>query len=164
MSSEVSTALYVSAKLLQSCLTLCDPMAPLSTGFSRQEYCSGVPLPPPGVEPSSIMSSASAGSCFTTSTIWEAQYCTGTQEIKTVKTQVCPQVASDPVGEPGLYWHGLWLGFQSQQFMSWFTLSGWSEASHDTSVCTEAERNPAGLLGMCVPCPSLWPLLLVCRE
>ena len=40
------------AKLLQSCLTLCDPMeaahqAPLSTGFSRQEYWSGLPFPSP---------------------------------------------------------------------------------------------------------------------
>ena len=37
------------AKSLQSCLTLCSPMdsspqAPLSTGFSRQEYWSGLPL------------------------------------------------------------------------------------------------------------------------
>ena len=36
------------AKSLQSCSTLCDPMAaahraPRSTGFSRQEYCSGLP-------------------------------------------------------------------------------------------------------------------------
>ena len=40
------------AKLLQSCLTLRDPwtaayQAPLSMGFSRQEYWSGVPLPSP---------------------------------------------------------------------------------------------------------------------
>ena len=36
----------------QSCLTLCDAMdygqAPLSMGFSRQEYWSGLPCPPPG--------------------------------------------------------------------------------------------------------------------
>ena len=36
----------------QSCPTLCDPMgsppAPLSMGFSRQEYWSGLPCPPPG--------------------------------------------------------------------------------------------------------------------
>ena len=36
----------------QSCLTLCDSMtvarqAPLSMGFSRQEYWSGLPCPPP---------------------------------------------------------------------------------------------------------------------
>ena len=40
------------AKLLQLCLTLCDPWtvayrAPLSMGFSRQEYWSGLPFPPP---------------------------------------------------------------------------------------------------------------------
>ena len=39
------------AKLLQLCLTLCDPMdcqAPLSMGFSRQEHWSGLLCPPPG--------------------------------------------------------------------------------------------------------------------
>ena len=40
------------AKLLQSCQTLCDPtdsspQAPLSTGFSRQEYWSRLPFPSP---------------------------------------------------------------------------------------------------------------------
>ena len=43
---------YVHATLLQSCLTLCDPMtvahqAPLSMGFSRQEYWRELPCPPP---------------------------------------------------------------------------------------------------------------------
>ena len=37
----------------QSCLTLCDPhvlahQAPLSMGFSTQEYWSGLPCPSPG--------------------------------------------------------------------------------------------------------------------
>jgi len=39
------------AKSLQLCLTLCDTMdcqAPLSMGFSRQEYSNGLPCPPPG--------------------------------------------------------------------------------------------------------------------
>ena len=39
------------SSVAQSCLTLCDPIdchAPLSMGFSRQEYCSGLPCPPPG--------------------------------------------------------------------------------------------------------------------
>ena len=40
------------AKLLQSCPTVCDPtdgspLAPLSPGFSRQEYWSGLPFPTP---------------------------------------------------------------------------------------------------------------------
>ena len=38
--------------VLQSCPALCDPIiahhALLSTGFSRQEYWSGLPCPPPG--------------------------------------------------------------------------------------------------------------------
>ena len=45
----------------------------LSMGFSRQEYCSGLPCPPPGdppyprIEPASFMSPALAGGFFTTS-------------------------------------------------------------------------------------------------
>ena len=41
----------VHAKLLQLCLTLCNPMdhqAPLSMGFSRQKYWGGLPYPPLG--------------------------------------------------------------------------------------------------------------------
>ena len=50
--------------------------APLSMGFPRQEYRSGLPcpslgdLPNPGIEPSSPMSPVLAGSFFTTSTTW----------------------------------------------------------------------------------------------
>ena len=51
--------------------------APLSMGFSRQEYWSGLPCPPPGdlpdpgTEPVSLMSPALVGGFFTTSTTWE---------------------------------------------------------------------------------------------
>ena len=66
----------VSARSLQACLKLCNPLgvtpqAPLSMGFSRQEYWSGLPCPPPGdlpdtkVEPISV-SPALAGGFFTT--------------------------------------------------------------------------------------------------
>ena len=47
--------------------------ASLSVGFSRQEYWSGLPFPPPGrlldpgVKPTSLKSPASAGGHFTTS-------------------------------------------------------------------------------------------------
>ncbi|ELR58388.1 hypothetical protein M91_16549, partial [Bos mutus] len=48
--------------------------APLSMGFSRQEYWSGVPLPSPswdlsdlGIKPVSLMFLALAGGFFTTS-------------------------------------------------------------------------------------------------
>ena len=54
---------------------------PLSMGFSRtlQEYCSGLPCPPPedlsnpGIEPTSLTSPALAGEFLTTSTTWEAR-------------------------------------------------------------------------------------------
>ena len=48
--------------------------APLSMGFSRQEYWSGLPCPPPGdlsnpgIEPASLTSPALGGDFFT----WEA--------------------------------------------------------------------------------------------
>ena len=65
-------------KSLQSCPDLCDPLdvahqAPLSMGFSRQEYWSGSPCPPPvdlsdpGIKPASLKSPALAGNFFTTS-------------------------------------------------------------------------------------------------
>ena len=47
--------------------------APLSMGFPRQEYWSGLPfpspgdLPDPGIEPESLVSPALAGGFFTTS-------------------------------------------------------------------------------------------------
>ena len=53
---------------------------PLSMGFSRQEYWSGLPRPPPGdllepgIEPTSLMSPTLAGEFFTTSVTWEAQH------------------------------------------------------------------------------------------
>ena len=46
--------------------------------FSRQEYWSGLPCPPPGnlldpgIKPMSLMSPAMAGGLFTPSTTWEA--------------------------------------------------------------------------------------------
>ena len=79
------------AKSLQSCLILCDPMdcsqAPLSMGFSRQEYWSGLPFPPPGdlpnlgIEPASLMSPALVNRFFTTSATWEAMYIYSTKYV-----------------------------------------------------------------------------------
>ena len=52
--------------------------APLSMGFSRQEYWSGLPCPPPGdlpdpgIEPMSLLLHALAGGFFTTTATWEA--------------------------------------------------------------------------------------------
>ena len=52
--------------------------APLSMGFSRWEYWSGLPCPPgdlpnPGIEPMFLTSPALAGGFFTTTTTWEAR-------------------------------------------------------------------------------------------
>ena len=55
--------------------------APLSMGFSRQEYWNGLPCPPPGdllnpgIEPASFTSPALAGRFFTTNTNWEVSFC-----------------------------------------------------------------------------------------
>ena len=51
--------------------------APLPMGFSRQEYWSGLPFPPPrdfltqGLNPSLLMSPALSGGFLTTSATWE---------------------------------------------------------------------------------------------
>ena len=79
-----SFACYMHAKSPQSCLTLCDSMDCGPPGssvhgiFSRQEYWSGLPCPPPGdlpdpgIEPWSLASPALAGGFFTPSATWEA--------------------------------------------------------------------------------------------
>ena len=69
----------------KSCLTLMTPwtvacQAPLSVGFSSQEYWSGLPFPPPadlpepGIEPMSLASPALAGVFFSSWAIREAQH------------------------------------------------------------------------------------------
>ena len=65
--------------------------APLSMRFSRQEYCSGLPFPPPGncpnpgIEPTSRMFPTLAGRFFTTSATWEATlYSTGTEKSQSL--------------------------------------------------------------------------------
>ena len=57
--SDSVVQMCVRAPLLQSCLILwaCSPQAPLSMGFYRQEFWSGLlslPLPKPGLEPTSV--------------------------------------------------------------------------------------------------------------
>ena len=70
------------AKPLQSCPLYAAPWAvahraPLSMGFSRQEYWGGLPCPPPGdlpdagFEPTSLTSPVFTGRFFTTSTTWQ---------------------------------------------------------------------------------------------
>ena len=72
------------AKTFQLCQTYCDPMGrqvPLSKGFSRQEYWSGLLCPPPwnlpnpGIEPTSLMSPALAERFLNTQFSSVAQSC-----------------------------------------------------------------------------------------
>ena len=78
-------SLCLFAKSVQACPTLCDPrdwtvarQAPLFMGFSRQEFWSWLPCPPPGdlpnpgIEPESLLSPALAGGFCITSPTWEA--------------------------------------------------------------------------------------------
>ena len=67
--------------------------APLSMGFSRQEYWSGLPCPPPGdpdpgIDPASLMSPALAGGFFTTTTTWEAQFLCGWTASSELPSQI----------------------------------------------------------------------------
>ena len=74
--------LHVSAQLLSSCPTLCDPLDWSLPGFSvhgilQEDYWSGLPFHPPrdlldpGIKPASFASPALAGEFFTTDTTWE---------------------------------------------------------------------------------------------
>ena len=62
--------------------------APLSMGFSRQEYWSGFPCPSPGnladpgIERMSFKSPSLADGFFITSATWEAQFSVAKAELK----------------------------------------------------------------------------------
>ena len=65
--------------------------APLSMGFFRQEYWSGLPplgdLSNPGIEPLFLISLALAGKFFTASATWEAK-------LRGLISQLCPTLAT----------------------------------------------------------------------
>ena len=82
-----SQRLFLATCVCVLCLVMWDSVtpwtvacqAPLSMGFSRQEYWSKLPclppsrdLPNPGIKSASLKSSASAGGFFTTNATWEA--------------------------------------------------------------------------------------------
>ena len=82
------------AKSLQLCPTLYDLtdlaacQAPLFVGFSKREYWSALPCPPPGnlpnpgIEPKSLACPALAGGFFSISTTWEAQLYAGEGQLE----------------------------------------------------------------------------------
>ena len=78
MCVHVCVCVCVCVKLLHLLWTVAH-QAPLSMGFSKQKYWSGLlgpppgDLPDPGIEPVSLMSLALPGGFFTTSATWEVQ-------------------------------------------------------------------------------------------
>ena len=89
-----------SLRLLSDCATpwTVAHQAPLSMGFSRQEYWSGLSCPPPGdfpdpgIKPASLTSPTLAGMFFTTSAPWEAPRAT----LSPVNFQLCPPAPWTP--------------------------------------------------------------------
>ena len=103
--------------------------APLSMEFSRQEYWSGLPWPPPGdlpnpgIGPSSLVSPALPGRFFTTSAPWEAlmnDMCVCERMCVCVCvcmcTHSCPTLCNPmDYSPPGPYVHGIsqaWIPVQ----------------------------------------------------
>ena len=100
--------------------------APMSMGFSKQEYWSGLPCPPPGdlpnpaIKPTSLMPPALAGGFFTISTAWKAHYLPKSAQIHVhwVSDAVKP---SHPLLSPS---HALSLS-QHQGLSQWVGSSHW---------------------------------------
>ena len=84
--------------------------APVSMGFSRQEYWSGLPCPLPEIKPAFLRSPTLPGEFFTTSTTWEAHKMWSVQFSSVA--QSCPTLW-DPMNlsTPGLPVHHQLLEF-----------------------------------------------------
>ena len=117
--------------------------APLSMGFSREEYWSGLPCPPPGdlpdpgIEPKSLMSPALAGGFLTTSATWEAQR---ENKVKVLVVQLCPTLW-DPMdcSPPGSSVHEI----LQARVLEWVAISysrGSSQPRDQTQVSCIAGR------------------------
>ena len=86
------------------------PRAPLSVGFSRQEYRSGLPCPPPGglpdpgITPRSLALLALAGGFFTTSASWEAPWLNISNESHHSPQRCAPSELSIPADHVFTRW------------------------------------------------------------
>ena len=95
---------------VQFCATLwtVDHQALLSMVFSRQEYWSGLPCPPPGdllnpgIEPGSLKSPALAGRFFTSKATWEAHSSLTATAAKSLQSclTLCDPIDGSPPGSP----------------------------------------------------------------
>ena len=84
----------------------CSSPDPLSVGFPRQEYWSGLPfpspadLPDPGIKPSPLTSLALAGRFFPTSATWKAPMVGGVKKKSDDQEDVLVNVRKPP--SPGI--------------------------------------------------------------
>ena len=84
----------------------CSPPDPLSVGFPRQEYWSGLPfsspadLPDPGIRLSPLTSLALAGRFFPTSATWEAPMVGGVKKNSDDQEDILVNVTKPP--SPGI--------------------------------------------------------------
>ena len=113
--------------------------APLSMGFPRQEYCTGVPFPSPGDllrdQTPSLMCPALLGRPFTTSAIWEALW------LKTVLINLIQK-------EKILFYFFIFIFFGGQSFPILFTalsLSPWLTRQHSRVHGGRWQEKPGGL-------------------
>ena len=101
--------------------------APLSMGFSWQEYWSGLPchspgnLPSQGIEPASLMSPVLAGRFFTTSATWEAPF------------KPCAVLSHSVVSDSATPWEGhqapLSIGILQAKILEWVAIPSSSDSS-----------------------------------
>ena len=74
--------------------------APPSMGFSKQDYCSGLPFPfpgdppNPGIEPTSLASPTLAGGFLPISVTWEGQHTSSVQSLSRVQLFATPWTAA----------------------------------------------------------------------
>ena len=106
LQSTCMCAKFFSCVLLFATLWSVAPQAPLSMGFSRQEYWSGLSCPPPrdlpdpGTEPTSLMPLALADGLFTTKATRKADGQLASKKVRglpkfselgsNLKTVICP--------------------------------------------------------------------------
>ena len=107
----------------QSCPTLCDPMdnslpqAPLSMGFSRQEYWSGLPFPSPGNLPTQV---SNPGLSHCRQTLYHLSHQGSLSESESEVAQSCPTLCDPMDGNlPGSMVHGI---FQAR-ILEWAAIS-----------------------------------------
>ena len=104
MNPSPEISVLAAREYVRACKVVVARQAPLSMGFSRQAYWSGLPfpspgdLPDPGMEPASLVSPALVGGFFTTSATWEAlqpERGMGNSPVPgAVRHKICQQLAT----------------------------------------------------------------------